>query len=123
MTPSLVRCLAAYRELCAKLGRAPIIRELAAALDIRNESAQRALEKLTIEGYELPMSNMIRLKGRLHSYKLKPKSAPFAAREAQKLIDLLREADVILSCICVNDRPRRDQWRSKAAVYLNGEKS
>jgi hypothetical protein len=57
MTPAMLRFRVAYSGLCDSLGRAPALCEVAEALNVRSQSAERTIDKLRLAGVELRFSD------------------------------------------------------------------
>jgi SOS-response transcriptional repressor LexA len=105
------------REFWERTGRGPTAAELADQFTppIRPQSAQRHIDKLRLAGY---------VSGGSYSRPvtfadLAPAGKPISVnRPDAECQALLLEADEILGIVAVADRPRRDEWRRKAADYL-----
>jgi hypothetical protein len=110
LTAGMQRDLERIREFEREHGELPTPCEYAALYGMRMSSADGAFVRLAAAGLLGPR--------RPYQYYERSSWSP-AEAELRRVTEFLREADAILSAIAVMDRPKRDQWRAKVAVYLS----
>jgi hypothetical protein len=117
LTPALMLCLTAYRELCFELARPPRCAELAERLGgIRPQSVYASLERLaTRADYDLPLS---RAAGRGDVHRPQSPELPSAEAERQELVSLMRLADRLVSRYGDPDDAEWSEFRQRGARYL-----